>query len=83
MISILIDNELKATRSRLNISLREAEKITGIYAQKLSTYESGKVNIKVCTLEKILNAYDSNLYIFFKGIYEYAHRKCIQTQESS
>ncbi len=75
MNSILIGNELRAVRSRLNLSLREAEKITGIRAQKLSVYENGKVNIKVCTLEKILNSYGSSLYIFFKDIYEYTHRK--------
>ncbi len=79
MNSTLIGNELRAVRSRLNLSLREAEKITGIRAQKLSVYENGKVNIKVCTLEKILNSYGSSLYIFFKDIYEYTHRNFEQT----
>lgn len=73
MYSKIIGNELRAIRGRLNISLKEAEKITGIYAQKLSEYENNKVSIKVSTLEKILNAYNVNLCIFFKTIYENTH----------
>lgn len=75
MNSVLIGNELRALRSRMNLSLKDVEQKTGIYAQKLSIYENGKVNIRVCTLEKILDAYNSNLYIFFKDIYEYTHKK--------
>ena len=75
MYSNLIGNELRAIRSRLNISLNKAQEMTGIYAQKLSEYENSKVNIKVYTLEKILNAYGLNLYIFFKNVYEYTHEK--------
>ena len=74
MNSVLIGNELRALRSRMNLSLREVEQKTGIYAQKLSIYENGKVNIRVCTLEKILKVYNSNLYIFFKTLYEYSHK---------
>jgi len=40
-----------------------------------SEYENNKINIKVLTLEKILKAYDLNLYIFFKNIYEYSHTR--------
>ena len=42
MYSVLIGNELRATRSRLDISLREAEQLTGIHAQKLSIYMKSK-----------------------------------------
>lgn len=73
MYSQMVGNELRAIRSRLHLSLKEAEEKTGIYAQKLCDYENNKVNIKVFTLEKILKAYNTNLYIFFKNIHEYTH----------
>lgn len=81
MYSEMVGNELRALRSRLNLSLRDAQKITGIFAQKLSDYENSKVKIKVYTLEKILIAYGTNLYIFFKSIYEYTHNNQNQKKE--
>ena len=74
MYSNLIGNELRAIRSRNNLSLKEVEEKTGIYAQTLSEYENNKIKIKVSTLEKILKvAYNTDLYIFFKALYENTH----------
>lgn len=76
MYSNFIGNELRAIRSRNNLSLKDVEEKTGIYAQTLSEYENNKIKIKVCTLEKILkDAYNTDLYIFFKSIYENTHIK--------
>lgn len=73
MYSKMVGSELCAIRNRLGLSLKNVEKITGIYAQTLSDYENNKVNIKVTTLEKILLAYKLDLFIFFKSIYENTH----------
>lgn len=72
--SALIGNELRAIRNRHNMSLKELQDKTGIYAQTLSEYENNKVKIKVCVLEKILiNGYGLDLFYFFKTIYENTH----------
>ena len=74
MYSEKIGNELRAIRSRHNLSLKDLEGLTGIYAQTLSEYENGKIKIKVSTLEKILlTAYKMDLFIFFRNIYENTH----------
>lgn len=73
MYSKMVGPELCANRNRLGLSLKDVEKMTGIYAQTLSDYENNKVNIKVTTLEKILLAYKIDLFIFFKSIYENTH----------
>lgn len=73
MDSEKVGSELRAIRNRLGLSLKDVENSSGIYAQTLSDYENNKVNIKVCTLEKILNVYNTNLFIFFKTLYEYTH----------
>ena len=75
MYSQKIGNELRAIRGRHNFSLKDVEEKTGIYAQILSAYENDKINIKVCTLEKILTcAYNMDLLIFFRTIYENTHK---------
>ena len=72
--SALIGNELRAIRNRHNMSLKELQDKTGIYAQTLSEYENNKVKIKVCILEKILTyGYGIDLFYFFKAIYENTH----------
>ncbi len=72
--SVLIGNELRAIRNRHNMSLKELQDKTGIYAQTLSEYENNKVKIKVCILEKILTyGYGIDLFYFFKAIYENTH----------
>ena len=54
MYSNLIGNELRAIRSRNNLSLKEVEEKTGIYAQTLSEYENNKIKIKVIYANKQL-----------------------------
>lgn len=72
--STLIGDELRAIRNRYNMSLKELQEKTGIYAQTLSEYENNKVKIKVCILEKILmSGYNIDLLYFFKTIYENTH----------
>lgn len=72
--STLIGDELRAIRNRYNMSLKELQEKTGIYAQTLSEYENSKVKIKVCILEKILmSGYNIDLLYFFKTIYENTH----------
>ncbi len=72
--STLIGDELRAIRNRHNMSLKELQQKTGIYAQTLSEYENNKVKIKVCILEKILiSGYGLDLLYFFKTIYENTH----------
>lgn len=73
MYTNLIGNELRVLRNRYNYSLKNMEEITGIHAQTLSEYENNKVKITVFTLERILKAYNIDLFIFFKNIYEYTH----------
>jgi transcriptional regulator with XRE-family HTH domain len=73
MYAELIGDELRSIRNRYKYSLKNIEEITGIHAQTLCEYENGKVKITVFTLERILKAYNMDLYIFFKIIYENTH----------
>lgn len=73
MYANLIGDELRSIRNRYKYSLKILENMTGIHAQTLCEYENGKVKITVFTLERILKAYNMDLFIFFKNIYEYTH----------
>lgn len=75
MINELIGNELRSLRGRFNYTLKDVENKTQIHAQTLCEYENNKRKITVFTLNRILcNAYNQELHIFFKNIYEYSHK---------
>ena len=74
MYSTQVGNELKAIRNRNNLTLENVEKQLGIKKNTLSIYENNSEKIQMGTLEKLLNFYNEDIYIFFKNVSEYIHK---------
>lgn len=74
MYSTQVGNELKAIRNRNNLTLENVEEQLGIKKNTLSIYENNSEKIQMGTLEKLLNFYNEDIYIFFKNVSEYIHK---------
>ena len=73
MVSKEIGKELKAIRIRNGLTLQDVENALNIHKNTISFYENHSEKMKVNILEKLLNFYNVNIYIFFKTICEYIH----------
>lgn len=62
-----IADELRALRSRKNLSLVELSDILGISKDTISRYENATTPINIDTLEKFLTYYNIDFDIFFKN----------------
>lgn len=69
----VVANELKSLRAKKRLSAEEVCKNVGINSNSLYKYENDATVIKLDTLIKMLDYYDTDIYIFFKMISEYIH----------
>ncbi len=72
-MNLLVAEELKNIRIKNNLDLKEVAKDNNISAKNLQKYEDNQKIITLETLEKLLNYYKADSYIFFKKICEYTH----------
>ncbi len=73
IVRMYIAEELRTLRTKENITIMELAKRVGISENTIVRYEKGIISIRVDTLEKLLNYYNTNFVIFFKNIYAYKH----------
>jgi len=73
-----IGNELKCIRARKNLTLEEAEKLTGICKNTLSVYENYPQRLKLGKLFYILEKYQISEDIFFDNVCEYIRQNQIK-----
>ena len=69
----LVATELKTIRIRKGLSLEKVAENIGVCYETMRKYENGKTNISIEFLEKLLNYYDVNMFIFFKTLCENMH----------
>lgn len=69
----LVAKELKILRERNNKTVEEVSNDLNIHTNTLYKYEKDAADLKLESLEKILNYYQIDELIFFKLIREYNH----------
>jgi len=62
----LVGKELKKLRNSFDISQREVSEDSGVSIKTIQRYELGYSEIKLTTLQKILQCYSMNLDFFVK-----------------
>ncbi|MDD4002804.1 MAG: helix-turn-helix transcriptional regulator [Clostridia bacterium] len=65
MIQEKVGKRIKELRNKLNISQEELGFRSGVHRTYIASLEVGKRNISIVTLEKITNALEVTLNIFF------------------
>ena len=73
--SNLVADELRAIRSRLDLTIEEVASKTNINKDTISRYENKKTSPNLDILEKLLNFYNVDFDIFFNSIYANTHNK--------
>jgi len=68
-----IASELKAIRIRNNLRMEDVAKDNEMSLETLRRYEKNAKNVPIKTLEKLLDYYKVDHYIFFKNVCEYTH----------
>lgn len=66
--------KLRQYRAVKNISLSEVAEKTGLDKNTISRYESGKYNMQLDIVEKLLNFYEVPYTIFFSQDYANNHK---------
>lgn len=74
MNSKSIGSELRSLRIKQRKPIKEVCKDLGINTSTLYKYERDASDIQLETLEKVLDYYGTDLFIFFRIIGEYNHR---------
>lgn len=69
-----IGKELKITRIRCNLELKNVADALNFNKETLRRYENNASGLSVERLEEILNYYQVNKYIFFKNVCDYMHK---------
>ncbi len=83
MIEKQVGYELKALRIKNGLTIEAAAKLLEINEDTLCEYEKDASNIKISSLNKILEFYEEDIFIFFKSINEYTHsRNNIQSEHA-
>ena len=72
--------ELKRKKKKKNLTLEDAEQITGIHKNTLSTYENHPQQLKLGKLFHILKSYNVNEDIFFDNVCEYIRQIQIENK---
>ena len=67
-------SKLRQFRAIKNVSLYEVSEKTGLDKNTISRYESGKYNMQLDILEKLLDYYDIPYTIFFNQDYANNHK---------
>ena len=75
-----VASELKIVRIENNDSQEELAKKTGIASSTISRYEAGDYSMDINKLEKLLEPYNVNLYIFFNRILAKTQDKMIKKE---
>lgn len=71
--SVLVSNELRAIRSRLDLTIEEVANKTKINKDTISRYENNKSALNLDIIEKLLKFYNVDFNIFFTTIYANTH----------
>lgn len=74
-MNLNIARELKAIRIRNGLRMEDVAKDNNMSLETLRRYEKNAENVPIKTLEKLLDYYKIDRYIFFKSICEYNHEK--------
>lgn len=67
-INEIIAEELRSERARLNLSLIDLSKKTGISKDTISKYENSQGIMQLDILEKLINFYGYDFFNFFSKI---------------
>ncbi len=70
-----IARELKAIRIRNNLRMEDVAKDNEMALETLRRYEKNAENVPIKTLQKLLDYYKVDHYIFFKNVCEYTHEE--------
>ena len=70
-----ISKELKATRIRKGFSIDEVAQHFNLSYETIRKYETGKTNITVEFIEKLLDLYEVESFYFFRNLCENMHKK--------
>lgn len=71
----LISDELKELRNDSNKTQVEIAKISGVDSSTIVRYERNNVIMQIDTLDKIISAYDMDIFSFFERIIAKTHEK--------
>ena len=66
--------KLRQLRAAKNVSLTEVAENTGLDKNTISRYESGKYNMQIDVIEKLLDFYEISYTIFFSPDYANNHK---------
>lgn len=69
----IVGSELRSLRMKKRISAEDVCNNVGIHINSLYKYEKDASILKLETLEKMLDYYGTDVFIFFKMISEYNH----------
>jgi transcriptional regulator with XRE-family HTH domain len=69
----IVANELRSLRAKKKLSAEYISKKVNIHSNSLYKYENDASLLKLDVLIKILECYDTNVFIFFKNISENIH----------
>lgn len=69
-INIQTASKLRGLRAEKNLTIEEVSEKTGINKDTICRYENSNVSMQLYILDKLVNCYGINLYIFFKSIYD-------------
>lgn len=69
----IVGSELRSLRMKKRLSAEEVCDNVGIHINSLYKYEKDASLLKLETLEKMLDYYGTDVFIFFKMISEYNH----------
>lgn len=70
----IVGSELRSLRMKKRLSAEDVCDNVGIHINSLYKYEKDASLLKLETLEKMLDYYGTDVFIFFKMISEYNHR---------